>query len=329
MKIGYLDLNIQTEDYSINAKKYGGAACFARYAKEYLNNGKDEFYIFGSSSNFENLEEHENKKACITLSLDDLIRLRNGIRISEIIKNAEEFDIFLYHHDCLFINIGKLKSKLVHWSLMGDCGAQHPYTPYTLLYRPNEKAKFGKGFPVVIGKYVPDEFIDSERDGSIFVCSRHDNHQNSIFTAKFCLENNIKGIFAGPIFDNYPLLDYIDKKTTFYLGLISEKEKNEYLKKSSLSVYPHTWNTAFNLSVVESLAMGTPIIAYNKGCFEYLLIEGENGYYLNNNNDNILDIYNKCLQLDRTKVWESAKRFSHKKMIETFYSAFKKILYEN
>ena len=329
MKIGYIDVNIQTEDYALNAKKYGGAACFARYAKEYLNNDKDEFYIFGSSYNFENLEENENKKACITLSLDDLARLRNGVRISEIIKNAETFDIFIYHHDCLFINIGELKAKLVHWSLMGDCGAQHPHTPYTLLYRPGEKARFGKGFPVVIGKYVPDEFIDSERDGSIFVCSRHDNYQNSILTAKFCLENNIKGIFAGPIFDNYPILDYIDNKTTFYLGLISEKEKNQYLKKSSLSIYPHTWNTAFNLSVIESLAMGTPIIAYNKGCFEYVLINGENGYYLNDNNENILDIYNKCLKLDRKKVWESAKKFSHKKMIETFYSAFEKILYEN
>ena len=66
MKICYLDLQINQppEDYAINAKRYGGAACFARYAKILLNNEKDNFFIYGSKSNFENVGKDENKENC-------------------------------------------------------------------------------------------------------------------------------------------------------------------------------------------------------------------------------------------------------------------------
>jgi len=329
MRIAYLDAQVNNprEDYSLNPKGYGGAACFARYAKLMLNGWDDQFFIFGSAENFKNVPNHENILNCIIVSDENWSAMRNGAPIKDFIPEAETFDIFVYHHDCMTFNMSGLKGKLVHWALMGDSGAQHPSTPYTLLYRPGEQARYGRGFPIVIGKYIHDYFPPHyEEQNLIFQCSRHDGHMNSIEVAKFCLENSVRGVFAGPILDNYPLLNYIDNKTTHYLGLISEEEKTEWLRKATASTYLHTWNTAFNLSAVESLSLGTPIITSKRGCFEYLTQEGINGYYWNGSN--LKEIYEKCKTLDKVKVWESAKRFSHKAMVDSFYKAFEQILAE-
>lgn len=327
MKICYLDLQINQppEDYAINAKRYGGAACFARYAKILLNNEKDNFFIYGSKSNFENVGKDENKENCIVLDDSRIDYIRSGGPIKNAIIGSENFDIIIFHHDCMTLNVQGLKAKLVHWALMGDGRANHPNTPYTLLYNPGERAVHGKSFPIVIGKYVPESFTQYQKENYIFQCSRHDGHMNSIDVAKFCLDNKIRGIFAGPILESYPLMDYIDNSTTFYLGLISEYEKISHLKTATATTYLHTWDTAFNLSAVESLAYGTPIITSRRGCFNYLTQEGKNGFFWDFNS-NLLEIYQKCQTLDQRTIWESAQRHSHTAMINSFYKAFEEIL---
>jgi hypothetical protein len=327
MKICYLDLQINNppEDYAINAQRYGGGACFARYAKKLLNNGQDEFYIYGSKANFENLGNNENNDKCFVLNDIALSYLRAGAPVKSWIPESINFDIIIFHHDCFTLNVEGLKAKLVHWALMGDGRANHPNTPYTLLYNPGEKAVHGKSFSIVIGKYVPEKFTQFQKNNYIFQCSRHDEHMNSIEVAKFCLRNKIKGIFAGPILKGYPLMDYIDNNWTNYIGLISEYDKTRYLMQATATTYLHTWNTAFNLSAVESLAYGTPIITSKRGCFNYLTLEGENGFFWSPES-NLLELYLKCQTLDQEKVWKSAQRFSHTAMVNSFYKAFQEIL---
>ena len=328
MKIAYIDCQMNlpfAEDYAINAKRYGGGACFARYAKKMLNNEQDEFYIYGSKANFENLGNNENNDKCIVLNELALSNLRAGAPIRWWIPESVNFDIIIFHHDCFTLNTQFLKAKLVHWALMGDGRANHPNTPYTLLYNPGEKSVHGKSFPIVIGKYVPETFTQYKKENYIFQCSRHDEHMNSIEVAKFCLRNKIKGIFAGPILNGYPLMDYIDNHWTNYIGLISEYDKTRYLMQATATTYLHTWNTAFNLSAVESLAYGTPIITSKRGCFNYLTLESENGFFWSPES-NLLELYQKCQTLDQEKVWKSAQRFSHTAMVNSFYKAFQEIL---
>lgn len=328
MKILMVDCGVNRphENYSAkHAKGYGGGACFGRFALILLNNGKDTFHILGPHDSFQDISEDENPHCCFPLDEGKLSFLRGGGNVRDVHPSIDEYDLVLYHHDVFYLNISGCKPKLAHWALMGDSGAQHPSCPNTLLYRPGEKNRYGNGYKIVIGKFVSSVFVDSPREDMIFCCGRADGHFNTIETAKFCLETGIKGVFAGPILDNYPLMDYIDGKTTFYLGLISEREKMEYTKRAMVTTYLHTWETAFNLSAVESLSVGTPIIAAKRGCFRYLLKEGINGFYWKPGDD-LMELYEKCKTLDREKVWETAKEFSHTAMVNSFYTAFEKIL---
>lgn len=326
MKIGYLDLQINRprEKYYLNADGYGGGSCFAKHAKYLLNNKDTSFYIFGSKENFLKVTEDEGKEFCIELSDEKFNYVRNGGRLKDILPDYNTFDIIVHHHDVQFINMDGMRAKLVHWALMGDGRANHPNTPYTLLYNPGETANYGKSYPIRIGTFVPSVFVPSKIEDHIFQCSRHDGHQNTIEVAQLCLANNIKGYFAGPILDNYPLMNFIDNKITFYLGLIDEEEKIKYSKSAVLTTYLHRWETAFNLSVISSLAYGTPIFANHVGCFKYLLQDGINGFI--NNGRSFTEIYELARNIDRKQVWETALGYSHTAMVNSFYQAFEQIM---
>ena len=47
-----------------------------------------------------------------------------------------------------------------------------------------------------------------------------------------------------------------------YLGFVSEEEKHEIVAKAKALIYP-SHNDAFPLVILESLALGTPVVAYD------------------------------------------------------------------
>jgi len=330
MKIAYFELAYSEgwyEDYSTNPKGYGGGAVFARWGKELLNDAENEFVLFGPEQAFANLGPTERKDKCVVLRPDILKALRLKLPIDQLIGGLEEFDLIVHHHTCETINMGNLKMPQVHWSGFGRGDAGHPNNDWILLYTPGEKPVFGEKYKYIkIGKPVP-EFKIYEKEPFIFQCSRHDDHQNTIEVAKNCLKYGIKGYFAGPIHNNYPLIEYIDNKTTFYLGLISEEEKLDYTKRATLTTYLHNWETVFNQSVIESWSVGTPILANNVGFFKYTLKYGVNGFIYNG--QNFEDAFDKAKYfIKQEDCWLSAKEFSVEEMVASFKKAFEEIIKE-
>lgn len=335
MKIAYFKLGYSEgwyEDYSINPKGYGGGAVFARWAKELLNDADNEFIIFGPEQCFANLGENERKDKCVALRPDLLKALRLKLPIDQLIGGLEIFDLIVHHHTCETINMGDLKMPQVHWSGFGRGDAGHPNNDWILLYTPGEKPCFGEKYKYIkIGKPVSKEFpiYPTKYTGEepfVFQCSRHDDHQNTIEVAKNCLTYDIKGYFAGPIHNNYPLMEYIDNKKTFYLGLISEEEKLDYTRKARLTTYLHNWDTVFNQSVIESWSVGTPILAYNRGFFKYTLKDRVNGFIYNG--ENFYDSFQRSIIINPYDCWLSAKEFSVEEMVASFKKAFKEIIEE-
>ena len=334
MKIAYFELGFTSfyEDYSTNPKGYGGGPVFARWAKELLNDENNLFVIFGPKECFQNLSDGERKDRCIALPEDGLKALRNKAPLDSIIGGLEDFDLVVHHHTCETINMGNLRMPLVHWSGFGRGDAGHPNNDYILLYTPGEKSCFGEKYKYIkIGKPVPKEFIKKiSNDGDtpfVFQCSRHDDHMNTIEVAKNCLKHKIHGIFAGPIHNNYPLMDFIDNKTTFYLGAIDEKTKLEYTKKATLTTYLHKWETVFNQSVIESWSVGTPILANNVGFFKQVLKHGVNGFVYDGNN--FKEAFEAASSLKQEDCWKSAREFSVEEMVASFKKAFEEIIHEN
>ena len=69
---------------------------------------------------------------------------------------------------------------------------------------------------------------------------------------------------------NHPLIEYI--------GEISDREKSAFLSGAIALLLPLDWPEPFGLVMIESMACGTPVIAYNRGSVAEIVDDGLTGY---------------------------------------------------
>jgi glycosyltransferase involved in cell wall biosynthesis len=77
----------------------------------------------------------------------------------------------------------------------------------------------------------------------------------------------------------------VDGSQIQYIGEVNDVQKNPLFGNAKAFLFPTQWNEAFGLVMVESLACGTPVIAYDKGAVSEVITNGENGYIVNNYDD--------------------------------------------
>jgi FkbM family methyltransferase len=341
MRIAYIDAKVNNppEDYSIRTRRYGGGGVFARYAKELLNGGSvgnETFDVFASQECFENLTLDDRITACKPVPDNLLMELRRGMPLRLVIENADTYDLFLHHHDNMTFNMTGLEGKpLVHWALMGDGMANHPNTPYSLVYRKDRKAVFGKTFYVQLGKPIPDTFHSSE-DGFkepsgedyLFQCTRHDQDMNTIEVVKWCNETKHIGYFAGPTppAGGYPIIDEIDGRYTHWLGSISEQEKLRLLKGARLSTLLLKWDCPFNQSAIESLSQGCPLVVNPRGFLTEVVRDGFNGFHIGGLMKDLSSAWEAAPWISREECWNSSKKYNEIDMVKSFKKAFEDIM---
>ena len=79
------------------------------------------------------------------------------------------------------------------------------------------------------------------------------------------------------------------KSKVKFLGFISVREKlKNVLREAAFAVFPSEWFETFGLGIVESYAMGKPVIGGNIGCIPELIKDGETGLLFEPGNSNDL-----------------------------------------
>ncbi|NMC57043.1 MAG: glycosyltransferase family 4 protein, partial [Eubacteriaceae bacterium] len=106
-----------------------------------------------------------------------------------------------------------------------------------------------------------------------------------------------------------------------YLGPKYNQEKNEYLKKASVLVYP-TLNDAFPLVLIEAMQFGIPVIATREGAIPEIVDDGVTGFLVDKHSpDQIAEKLKILLDDDvlRNNMGKSArKKYLEKYTIEVF-----------
>ena len=76
-----------------------------------------------------------------------------------------------------------------------------------------------------------------------------------------------------------PLLD--SDKQIIYIGEINREQKKLWYLHARATLFPIQWGEPFGLVMIESMACGTPILAFNKGSVPEIVIDGETGFVVN------------------------------------------------
>lgn len=335
LKIAYFDLGFSKEQYGLFPTRYGGGGVAARYLKE---DPEIEFHVFAPSEAFDNVGTSERRDRCWALPSTISDALKKGYPLDAIVGlDIERYDMVMHPHTCASLNHGLYRGPILHFAgFDGKCG--HPSNDYVLLYDPSFTPQFGERAKYVrIGKPVPDKCpvrpspFDSMREQPfLFQCSRLEGCMGAVEAAKACLEAGIKGVFAGPIKEG-PLLEYIDGKTTFYLGEIDEVTKLDYCRRASLfSLLYAFWDPPFSQSIIEAQGQGCPIWVNNRGPFlKTYLKHGINGFQADGlNGYSLRGAFDRAADINPEECWKAAREYDTSVMIASFKSAFREIAAE-
>jgi glycosyltransferase involved in cell wall biosynthesis len=121
-----------------------------------------------------------------------------------------------------------------------------------------------------------------------------------------------------------PLLD--NCTNTEYIGEISEPEKPAFLSGAVALIMPIDWPEPFGLVMIEAMACGTPVIAFNRGSVPEVVDEGETGFVVE---DEIgaIGAVDRLPQLSREKIRARfEQRFTARRMALDYLAVYRSLI---
>lgn len=103
-----------------------------------------------------------------------------------------------------------------------------------------------------------------------------------------------------------------------YVGPVNDEEKNELLTNAAALLFPIEWDEPFGIVMAESLACGTPVIAFRRGSVPEVIDHGKNGYICENTEE-MINLVKEIKKIDRSVCRSSAELNFSKKVITEKY----------
>jgi glycosyltransferase involved in cell wall biosynthesis len=79
-----------------------------------------------------------------------------------------------------------------------------------------------------------------------------------------------------------PLLDC--DKQIIYIGELNSKQKKLWYRYARATLFPIQWGEPFGLVLIESMACGTPILAFKEGSVPEIVVDGKTGFVVDSLN---------------------------------------------
>ncbi len=280
---------------SVPPKLYGGTERVVSYLTEELVNQGHDVTLYASGDSITEAKLVAPCQQALRLDKNCIDPLAHHITMLEMInKKAHQFDIIHFHIDYLhfplfnmfksktlttlhgrldlpdlvplyqefndisLVSISHSQRKPIPWvKWIGNVYHGLPVDSYT--YREDSG-----DYLAFIGRISPEKRVDraiaiaKEVGIPIRIAAKVDKVDQIYF------DETIKPLL------NHPLVDYI--------GEIGESEKNSFLGHAKALLFPIDWEEPFGLVMIESLACGTPVVAYNRGSVPEVLEHGVTGF---------------------------------------------------
>jgi glycosyltransferase involved in cell wall biosynthesis len=111
-----------------------------------------------------------------------------------------------------------------------------------------------------------------------------------------------------------------------FLGEINEQRKSKFLGGASALLFPIDWPEPFGLVMIEAMACGTPVLAFNRGSAAEVVEPGVTGFLVDTVEEACL-VMPKLLSLDRRKVRRRfEERFSATRMATDYVKLYNRMI---
>ena len=108
-----------------------------------------------------------------------------------------------------------------------------------------------------------------------------------------------------------------------YVGEIGDRDKAEFLGNADALLFPIDWPEPFGLVMIEAMACGTPVIAYNHGSVPEIIDDGMTGFIVEDEMSAIAAV-RRLPSLSRAGVRATfEQRFTARRMAEDYVSIYR------
>ena len=108
-----------------------------------------------------------------------------------------------------------------------------------------------------------------------------------------------------------------------YVGEINDTHKSEFLSGAMALLVPIDWPEPFGLVMIEAMACGTPVIAFNRGSAPEVIDEGVTGFVVEDINGAIGAV-DRLNHLSREKIRRRfEQRFTARRMAQDYLSVYR------
>jgi glycosyltransferase involved in cell wall biosynthesis len=260
------------------------------------------------------------------------------LHISELFEHAEEFDIIHNNFDFLPLTYTGLITTPVVTTIHGfsSPGILPVYKKYNskVFYVSISEADRSPELDYIKtihhGIDINQFDFQPEPDDYLLFFGRihHDKGaREALDIARACDKRLIlAGIIQDEAYYHQHIEPHLDDNNVVYAGSVGPFKRNQLLGKATALLHPINFNEPFGLSVIESMACGTPVIAYNRGSMPELIEDGGNGFLVNTAKEAI-DAVARIYEIERASCRRRVEQnFTANHMVDKYIQVYETVL---
>ena len=342
--------------FSIPPKKYGGTERIVSFLTEELVKRGHDVTLFASG-------DSKTKAKLISVYPKSLIKVGfnwqdpfwNLENLSKAFRMAEKFDIIHCHLDIWALPfqdftkvpvLHTLHNQIYKASITREgekkptrlqIFEKHKRETLAVFISKSERLKsaikFPKSWVIYNGLDVSEfKFNPKPKDHFIWI-ARIDPFKGIENAIKAAEKTGVKLLLAGrldPYRQDYfkeKIKPHLSKKIQ-YLGEIPKERLSDFYGQAKACLYPIEWEEPFGLVMVESMACGTPVIAFKTGSVPEIVENGKTGFIVANIEE-MVKVMKRVDEIDRFACRQRVEKyFTYQRMVDEYeklyYSLIKK-----
>ena len=324
---------------SVPPKLYGGTERVVSYLTEELVKQGHDVTLFASGDSVTRARLEPIGEAALRLNPNCLDALaHHTILLDRVLSKAHGFDVIHFHTDYLHFLLTRSLPVAHVTTLHGRLDlpdlpalyrefrdvplvsiADHQRAPLAFANwvstvhhgLPEELYKFHPGpgkYLAFLGRISEEKRLDraieiaSRADMELRIAAKVDKADREFFEARI-----------------RPLLGH---RGVEFLGEIGDHEKSDFLGNAHALLFPIDWPEPFGLVMIEAMACGTPVIAWNRGSVPEIVSHGETGFVVDSM-DAAVAAVERVGQLSRERCRRAfEKRFSARRMARDYLAVY-------
>lgn len=118
----------------------------------------------------------------------------------------------------------------------------------------------------------------------------------------------------------------LDGQQITYIGPVDMKQKIDFLSRARGMLNPIQWEEPFGMVMIEAMALGCPVIAFDRGAAAEIVTHGKSGFLVEDVHEMVQYIA-RIDELDRREVRAHVERhFTTRAMTEKYSRVYKKVI---